>query len=274
MKILFSSGTLYRWPLKEIFLLAREAGFDGCDLVINSSLDGPRFKETIEEALAILPAYSLHVPVTKLRLWGTPVRALIRCVETARELGIQVVNFHPPSWFHHELSFYRWFRKVDDFQKELDCGDVFVAIENMPLIGKRLKLAPYVLNDYKDLIEFGIARNLYFTFDITHARTFLCDTVVSFLGFYKTERLKNVHLSDSTSESHLFPGTGTQPIARLLNTMRKVGYDGMVTLEVAPQELPVTREWLLRVLRYAASFMRLHLSTDEHGPFQEGHGQA
>ena len=266
MKILFSSGTLYQWPLKEIFSLAKEAGFDGCDLVVNRSLDEPRFRETIQEALAILPAYSLHVPFTKLAVWGTQAKALVRSVQTARELGIRLVNFHPPSWFHHEISFYRWFRRIHDFQKELDCQDVLLAIENMPRIGKRLKLAPYVLNDYQDLLEFGIKRNLYFTFDTTHIGTFDLDPVVSFLSFYKTERLKNVHLSDSTAvESHLFLGRGALPIARLLNTMRRVGYDGMVTLEVAPQELPVTKEWLVMIMRYAASFMRMHLVQEDYG---------
>ncbi len=266
MKILFSSGTLYQWPLKEVFCLAKEAGFDGCDLVVNRSLDEPHFKDAINEALAILPAYSLHAPFTRLAAWGAHVQALARSVQTAKELGIRLVNFHPPSWFHHEMTFYRWFRKIDDFQKELDCGEVLLAIENMPLIGKRLKLAPYMLNDYKDLLEFGIKRNLYFTFDTTHIATFDLDPVVSFLSFYKTERLKNVHLSDSmAAQSHLFPGTGALPVVRLLNTMRRVGYDDMVTLEVAPRELPITKEWLVKIMRYAASFMRMHLGEEEYG---------
>ena len=266
MKILFSSGTLYQWPLKEIFSLARETGFDGCDLVVNRALDGPDFKKVINEALAILPAYSMHAPFARLAAWGTHVEALQRSIQTAREFGIGLVNFHPPSWFHRELKYYRWFRKIADFQKELDCKDVLVAIENMPLIGKRLKLAPYVLNDYKDLIAFGVEKNLYFTFDTTHVATFDHDVVVSFLSFHKTERLKNVHLSDAMAdESHLFPGTGTLPIARLLNTMRRVGYDGMVTLEVAPQQLPVTIEWLIKTMRYAASFMRMHLGEEAYG---------
>jgi sugar phosphate isomerase/epimerase len=67
------------------------------------------------------------------------------------------------------------------------------------------------------------------------------------------------------AESHLFPGTGALPVVRLLNTMRRVGYDEMVTLEVAPQELPITKEWLVKMMRYAASFMRMHLAQEEYG---------
>ncbi len=224
MKTLFSTGTLYQLPLKDIFRLCREAGFDGCDLVINRSLDDPQYKEILSEAVEILPAYSLHAPFHRLKVWGAQVEALARSVELAKELGIRVVNFHPPSWYHHEITFYRWFRRVRDFQKELGCEDILVAIENMPLIGKRLRLAPYVLNDFKDLIEFGVKRNLYFTFDTTHVGTFDLDTVAAFLAFHKTKRLRNVHLSDCTAaDSHLFPGRGALPIARLLNTMRAVG---------------------------------------------------
>ena len=266
MKILFSTGTLYQLPLKDVFLLSKEAGFDGCDLVINRGLDDPRYKEILHEVAGILPVYSLHAPYHRLRLWGTQIEALKRSVDLAREFGIGVVNFHPPSWFHHEWQFYRWFRKIHDFQEELDCGSVFVAIENMPLIGRRLRLAPYVFNDYKDLIEFGTKRNLYFTFDTTHLGTFEQDPVAALLSYHATGRLKNIHLSDCISaDGHLFLGRGTLPIARLLNTVRAVGYDEMVTLEVAPNELPVTADWLLKTMSYAASFMKLHLGQDHHG---------
>ena len=266
MKILFSTGTLYQLPLLDTFSLVREAGFDGCDLVVNKTLDDPRYRELLQEALAVLPAHSLHVPLHRLRFWGGPVEAIPRCVQAARELGIRVVNFHPPSWYYHEIGFYRWFRKIRDFQEELGCQDIFLAIENMPRIGKRLKLAPYVLNDFRDLIEFGMKRNLYFTFDTTHVGTFDHDALAAFLAFHKTERLKNVHLSDfSGPSSHLFIGRGALHVARLLNTMRAVGYDEMVTLEVAPHELPITREWLLKMMRYTASFMKMHLGEDRHG---------
>ncbi len=266
MKILFSTGTLHQLPLAEAFRFARDAGFDGCDLVVNRSLDSPDFGKTLEHALSILPAHSVHAPFMKLSTWGAHVDALRKTLRMAGEFGIGLVNFHPPSWFHRELTFYRWFRNIEDFQQDLGCGSVLLAIENMPLIGNRLKLAPYLLNEYRDLIEFGVKRNLYFTFDTTHIATFDQDAIVSFLAFHKTNRLKNVHLSDSAAaESHLFPGTGTLPIARLLNTMRRVGYDGMVTLEIAPQELPVTKELLARTLEYAASFMKAHLGKEEHG---------
>jgi len=35
MKYIFSTGCLYHLPIEEIFLLASEAGFDGCEVVID-----------------------------------------------------------------------------------------------------------------------------------------------------------------------------------------------------------------------------------------------
>jgi sugar phosphate isomerase/epimerase len=127
-------------------------------------------------------------------------------------------------------------------------------------MGKRLLLAPYILNDFEDLIEFGMSKNLHFTFDTTHLATFGSDVIAAFLAFYKTKRLKNIHISDfGDYESHLFLGSGELPIVKLLNTMGRLEYDGMITLEVSPHELPRTREWLIKMLRYQASFMKLHL---------------
>jgi sugar phosphate isomerase/epimerase len=119
-------------------------------------------------------------------------------------------------------------------------------------------------------------RNLYFTLDITHMGTYGFDTVAAFLIFFKSGRLRNIHLSDYSlwrDKGHLGIGRGELPIVRLLNTVRSLGYEGNITLEVAPHELPRTREWLLRVITYGASFLKLHL--DRNYPVDSsgaGHG--
>jgi sugar phosphate isomerase/epimerase len=266
MKILFSTGCLFHLPLEETFRLAADAGFDGCDLVVNRDFNDPRYEETIEKALSTLPIHALHAPFMKVDAWGTHVQALMRCIDLAKRFGISTVNFHPPSWFHMEMKFFKWFRQISDFQKELACEGIFLTIENMPLSGRRLKLAPYVLNRYEDLIEFGSKKNLYFTFDTTHLATFDTDVVSAFLRFFKTGRLKNIHLSDALApDQHLFFGRGDLPLARLLNTVKVLGYDELVTVELGSGELPRTREWLTRVLSYACSFVRLHLCEDGRG---------
>lgn len=260
MKVLFSTGCLYYLPVREVFTIAGKAGFEGCDLVIDGRYASERYVDDVRACLDILPVYSVHAPFMKMRSWGTTRDVLARTLDIAASLGARVVNFHPPSWYSMEMNFYKWFKKVMDFQQEFGCTTCCLAVENMPLLGNRLMLAPYVLNSYQDLIGFGLERNLYFTFDTTHLGTFGGDVVAAFLKFFSTNRLKNVHISDyGDFKSHLFLGRGELPMAKLLNTMRRLGYEGFVTLELSPEELPRTREWLVKMLSYQASFLKLHL---------------
>jgi len=256
-KILLSTGSRFHLPLKEILLIARRTGFDGCDLVIQRHLDNEEYRDTLRESLSILPAFALHVPFEKLRSWGNQVQALMKSISLADEFGIPVVNFHPPSWFHLEIGFLRWFRKVRDFQTELGCGKVCVALENMPLVGEEIKRRPYMLNNFKDMIRFGVERNLYFTLDTTHLATFEHDSIAAFLDYQRTGRLKHIHMSDyARDRSHLFPGEGDLPLARLLETVHAAGYDGAISLEVAPAELPREQERQETLLRAASAFLK------------------
>lgn len=263
MKVLFSTGSLSHLPINEVFSLGREAGFDGCELVVGKNFNRPGYRGEIEKCLEVLPVYSIHAPYVNIAAWGNERQALMKSVELAGELGAKVVTFHPPSWLAREFRFYRWFRKVVDFQKEFLCGPSFLGIENMPLV--KLVLPPYILNDFKKMIQYGLRKNLYFTYDITHIGTYGHDIVNVFLTYFDTGRLKNVHLSDYSlwrEKGHLGIGRGELPIVRLLNTMSRLGYDEMVTLEIAPQELPRTRAWLLKVMSYSAAYLKLHLNRE------------
>ncbi|MCX7965325.1 MAG: sugar phosphate isomerase/epimerase [Syntrophorhabdaceae bacterium] len=260
MKVLFSTGCLYYLPLKEIFILANEAGFDGCELLIDRQVNRPDYLDMVRECCEILPVFSIHAPFLKIDAWGSKTNAIMQTVKIAQELNAHLINFHPPSWFSAELIFFRSFKKVEDFQKSLGAEGIRLSIENMPRVGKKLMLTPYILNDYNDLIEYGLKRNLDFTFDTTHLGTFGIDPVVGFLRFFKTGRLKNIHISDyNDADSHLFLGRGNMPVAKFLNTIRRMGYDEMVTLEISPQELPRSRPWMVKFMKYQLSYLKFHL---------------
>jgi len=263
MKIIFSTGCLFYLPIKDIFELAAEAGFDGCELVINNHFERENYIDVVKECIKILPVFSLHAPFMKMATWGNKIQSIYHTIEIAKELNIKLVNFHPPSWFQVELQFLKWFNSIKDFQKISNNRDIVITIENMPLSGARLMLAPYILNDYKDLTEFGIKKNLYFTFDTTHFATFGGDVVAAFLNVFRTGRLKNMHISDyGNTKSHLFLGSGELPIVKLLSTMMRLGYDEIITLEVSPKELPRTREWLLKAIKYQHAFLKIHLGKE------------
>jgi sugar phosphate isomerase/epimerase len=261
MQILFSTGSVPLLPIREVFLIGKEAGFDGCELVVGKEFNRPDYVDTVIECTQILPACSIHAPYVHIASWGDEVAALHRTVGLARVLNTELITFHPPSWLAREVGYWRWFRRISDFQQELRCDKVSLAIENMPLL--RLMIPPYFLNRYRKMIRFGMERNLYFTYDITHISTYGYDIIPVFLQYLKTERLRNVHVSDYSTwseKSHLGIGRGELPIVRLMNTMRRMGYDEKITLEMLPQELPRKTEWLQRVLTYAADYLKLHLS--------------
>lgn len=259
MKYIFSTGCLYHLPIEEIFLLASEARFDGCEVVIDQRFMSDGYLDRVVACRDILPIHTLHAPFLKMKKWGTKVDELKRAIDIARILGASVVNFHPPAWLTMEIGFAKWLNSVEDFQKELDMGDMALTIENMPRAGKRLMLASYLLNDINDLVGFGVAHNLYFTFDTTHLATFGNDIIAPFIKVMGTGRLRNIHLSDhGDHQSHLFLGRGDLPIARFLNTARRLGYNGMITYEVGPRELPRNRDWLVRLMEYQARLIRLH----------------
>lgn len=259
MKYIFSTGCLYILPIEEIFLLAQEAGFDGCEIVIDQRFMSDGYLDRVVACRDILPVHTVHAPFLKMKKWGTKVDELKRAIDIGRILGASVVNFHPPAWLTMEIGFAKWLNSIDDFQKELDCSDIALTIENMPRAGKRLMLESYLLNDINDLVGFGVAHNLYFTFDTTHLATFGNDIIAPFIKVVKTGRLRNIHLSDhGDHNSHLFLGRGELPIARFLNTVRRMDYDGMITYEVGPRELPRNREWLVKLMAYQARLIRLH----------------
>jgi len=259
MKYIFSTGCLFYLPIEEIFVLAREGGFDGCELVIDQRFMSDGYLDRVQACTEILPVHTIHAPFLKMNKWGGKADELKRTIDIARVLGAGVVNFHPPAWLTMEIAFARWLNSVRDFQKELDCADIALTIENMPRMGKHLMLTSYILNDINDLIAFGEERNLFFTFDTTHLASFGADIIAPFIKVMKTGRLRNIHLSDSAEhQSHLFLGRGDLPVARFLNTARRLGYDGMITFEVSPRELPRTREWLIRLMEYQLRLIKLH----------------
>jgi sugar phosphate isomerase/epimerase len=266
VRILFSTGSVAHMPIESVFELVKEAGFDGCDLVLGPEFNDPKYRQRVTDCLRILPICSMHSPYRRVEAFGDQVHSLRYSVELAKELGSEVVTFHPPSWYDREFRFLRWFLQVKDFQRELSCDHVALALENMPL--RRLVLPTYALNGFRRLIKFGMAHNLYFTYDITHMGSCGHDIVDALLLYMRTARLRNVHVSDYSlwrEQSHLGIGRGELPIVRLLNTMKRLDYDACVTLELAPNELPRTKEWLSKVISYTCSYLRLQLGVSESG---------
>ena len=238
MKFVLSAGTLHTLPLPTVFEIGRDTGFYGIGVIVNAAFQYQDGLALLLDLQRILPIVSLHAPFFELDGWGNKIDRLYRTVELATASGIPLVNFHPPSWMGLELKFWRWFRGIKDFQREVGRNRVVITIENMPAIGA-FKIHPHILSQTGRMIRFMRERNLFLTFDTAHMGSSKIDFLHDFGLFHDSGRIRNIHFSDyGHGREHLLPGHGTLPLARFLDHLRQTAYNETLTLELSPGEFP------------------------------------
>ncbi|MSN24890.1 MAG: TIM barrel protein [Geobacter sp.] len=257
MIISLSTGSLFTLPLRKVFELSAESGFDGVELIINQDFQRVSPVKLIRAMQEITTIHSIHSPFMQLDGWGGPIDSLKLSIELAAACDIPLVNFHPPSWMGFEIGFWRWLYSIRDFQKELGLdGKVAVTIENMPWTG-RFKINPNILSNTQQMIDFMREHNLYMTFDCTHMGSGKANFINDFFMFYESGRIRNIHFSDyGHGREHLLPGHGILPLTRFLNHLRNTEYKSTVTLELDPSEFPKGERIILESLKEILAFLR------------------
>ena len=260
MKLIFSAGSLFTLPAPRVFELAREAGFDGMEVIINHDFSGGRDVQLIRTLQTILPVNSIHAPFFEIDGWGNKSDHLKSAIGLALETGVPVVNFHPPSWLSFEVKFWRWLKGIDDFQADLGQGRVLLTLENMPCMVKP-KINPYMLSTPEKMLPFLRDHNLFMTFDTAHCGSMHTSFINDFYQFYNSGRIRNIHFSDyANGQEHLMPGHGGLPLTRFLNHLRETGYNHSLVLELSPYEFPEEdegiRDTLAEVFRYLCAETR------------------
>ena len=264
MMISLSTGTLFTLPLRRVFELSAEAGFDGVELIINQDFQKVNPVKLIASLQQTTTIHSIHAPFMPLDGWGGPIDSLRHCVALAAECGIPLVNFHPPSWMGVEIGFWRWLYSIRDFQKEIGLdGQVIITMENMPWVGK-MKINPHILSNTQHLIDFLKEHNLAMTFDCTHMGSGKANFINDFYLCYETGYIRNIHFSDyGYGREHLLPGHGTLPLTRFLNHLRNTDYQDTVTLELDPSEFPKGELIILESLREILAFLRTETKKED-----------
>ncbi len=249
ISLVLSAGTLYHLKLSEAFTIARECGYDGVELVINTVFERRDPHKIIEKLLAICPIASIHAPFFRLAGWGNQIETLLRTIALADDFSIPLVNFHPPLWFPPEIKFWLWFRRVKDFQQLSHNSQTLITLENMPYVGNRIRFNPNILRRPEKMTEFIEKHNLYLTFDTTHLGSHDPNFLGGFRRFHATGRIRNIHFSDyGHGREHLFPGRGLLPLTRFLYLLKQLQYAGAITVELSPAELPPTVDKIIASL--------------------------
>jgi sugar phosphate isomerase/epimerase len=271
MDIILSTGCLYKYPLYQIFQIARMAGFDGVELLIsgNNCNLGASYYERLSDEHSI-PILSLHSPFVICDGWGGFWDRISRALDIAMELSIPLVNFHPPTGFfprhrlNNELS-----EHIQLYKKLLEDSGIALTIENLPTVRafRRIsvvnRLFPLIINNMYRIAEFAADNDIHVTFDTTHVGT----TGVNLLRAYTVfrDRIANIHLSDHDGRSqHLLPGRGHLPLKELLSQVKQDGYDGTITLEACPAAMEhADRSKAVENAKRGLRYIRDALKTDE-----------
>lgn len=223
---LLSTSSLAGYGLHRIFSLAKQAEFDGIDISVDfdqyDSYDASYIDSLITST--DLPVMSITAPARKLNK-----KQCDQMLTLASELGVQVVNLHPP----HRLD-----RERDWFGEYLQ-----VVAKKYPNITINIINAPpktwlFVISEYGDARPETIKK-------ITAHTALSIENVdpESGVDLMKTLILLGstmglVYLSDKDDEQvWLFPGEGTMPLESLLIKLRDIGYSGHFTLTVDPKAL-------------------------------------
>ena len=227
-----STSCVFPLPTDDAFRLARDAGFDGIEVMVT------QHRETQDAAALLalsrkyaLPILSIHAPVLPLAqfVWGGGPRGKLEgAARLAVAVGAKVVVVHPP--FVWEPRYARDFADiVRDIEERYDLA---VAVENMfALTVGRLSLPVHSPSPDATLIDCASL-----TLDFSHAAVAARDALE--LAVAMGKRLRHVHLCDGTVgegrliDEHLVPGHGTQPVAEVISHLAAGDWDGSLIAEV------------------------------------------
>ena len=174
---------------------------------------------------------------------------LRRCVDAFSAIGARWMNVHPDRHAPmHDRCFFveRNIATLGELLPYAAARGIGVMVENLP--GD--------FNSAKDLGELlDPLPDLGLHLDIGHANLMVLHSTVEELLAAYGSRLRHVHLHDNKgggADLHLPLGTGTVDVRGAVRLMKKIGYDGTITLEVFTPDrhhLAYSRDLLQRIWR-------------------------
>lgn len=229
-RLLLSTAPFYRYPLREAFRHAREAGFETVEVMVTTdpaTQDARSLSELADEFGLRIGA--LHAPFLLLfrRVWGAdPVGKIYRATQVAESADIPLVVVHPP--FKWQVRFRQW---VNASLAEYSArAGITIGVENMfplKLRGDR-GLRFHASQDFEDLDRYP-----QLVLDTSHLAVAGFDIVDA----YRRYRTKVVHFHVSNNagrgwDSHLPVDEGILPLADLLDEVAADGFGGTMALEL------------------------------------------
>jgi sugar phosphate isomerase/epimerase len=229
-RLLLSTAPFYRYPLREAFRYAREAGFDAVEVMVTADPATQDAKALTELAGEFgLEVGAIHAPFLLLtrRVWGSdPIGKIYRGTQVAEAAGIPLVVVHPP--YKWQVRYRRW---VETSLAEYSArAGVTIGVENMfpvKLRGDR-GLRFHASQDFDDLDRYP-----HLVLDTSHLAVAGYDVLEAYRR-YRTKVL-HFHLSNNAGkgwDSHLPVDEGVLPLEDLLGEVATDGFPGTIALEL------------------------------------------
>ncbi|MDD2907876.1 MAG: hypothetical protein PHH98_04515 [Candidatus Gracilibacteria bacterium] len=229
--LLLSTSSLNGYGLHKIFYFAKNAGFDGIDLLLNED----NFDVWNEKYLeSLCSEFGIKVLSITAPSKGLDDELVDRIISIGKYLNVQLITFSPP-YFKDTNS--TWFsKKLPKLKKEITSFSIGVKnVEPEFLLLVIPKYRNASLLDIKKITG-------------TTCLDLSCIDGSSGLDILKAYKIlgssiKNIYLSDKHSQkSGLLPGTSGGgisylPLESFLMKLKTTGYSGFISLKVNPTEL-------------------------------------
>ena len=249
LRFIFSTGSLFTYGIDRCFALARNAGFEGIEMMVDARWDtrqAPYLNQLIDRYN--LPIVAVHVPFETRSVPGWPgdlPRRVRETVTLGEAVGAEIVVHHLPAtvpvqWALVLLGRHRfppplrnpyaeWL--ADGYAALQASTRLALCIENLPAVA----VGPLRLNPgYWNTVE-AITRFSNLTMDTTHLGTWGLDPVKVYDRL--SPRVRHIHLSNFDGKEHRRPEAGRLRLDLLLRHLTDVGYRGAVSVELAPEAL-------------------------------------
>ena len=226
MRLLLSSYSLEPFPLEEIFLLGREIGADGLELVLTPEV----FKLGLAKVKALaethqFPVVNIHQP---------PWYVLFTGQGLMKKMIDQAVFFRAENLVAHlatmrrtfDSPFFEWIKGLESNQ------NINIAFENAA--PRKLERWPSYAGSPEKLEEFVQKRKVDLTLDVAKAVLAGIDPYQFFQR--NREQIKVIHIHGFTHKGDFHVGCTGQEFDWLgfMSFVKKFNYLGTVTLEIFP----------------------------------------
>ena len=232
-------------PLEKEILAIGDAGYEFVDLTI----EGPHIKHSdIDRIKSFLQRYGLFIvghtdpclpyayPIKGIR--DASIKELERCASIFSALGARVMNIHPCYTFPPAMKANQIELNIEALSDIVEMAGSFkltVAFENFR--------APFdSVSTFKRIL--AKVPGLKIHLDFGHGNMGLDDGIAFCKEF--GEEIVHVHLSDNlaSGDHHIPLGSGTIEWRNAIQTLKSIGYNGAITLEIFCRDDSVRFEYL------------------------------